>query len=82
MDSQVSNHVTTSDVERFYEMSEYVNYNRRVHTTVLTHLDKRSFGANTIQCLCQGLVILADILVLKESQHAESVDDAHEEHVP
>jgi putative protein kinase ArgK-like GTPase of G3E family len=35
--------------------------------TVITHLDKRSFSADPIQCLRQGLIELADIFVLKQS---------------
>jgi hypothetical protein len=39
---------------------------KRMRTTVPTHLDKRSFGADAIQCLRQGLIVLADIFVLKQ----------------
>ena len=64
MDSQVSNQETTSEVERFHETSEYDD--RWVYTTALTHLNKRSFSTNAIKYLCQGLVVLANILVLKK----------------
>src|SRR5258708_36327960 len=64
LDSHFSNQVTTSGVERFHDTSHYEW--KSIPTTVPTHLDKRSFSADVIQRLCQALIVLADILVLKE----------------